>query len=367
MSDKMKLVKDDLVKAFSTGVSYMMPVVVVGGICLAMSLVGGEPTPGKGIVVTNPFMLNLGAIGSAGLGMMIPVLAAYIAYSIAGKPGLTPGVITGFMAATPLGESHVVTGFLGAMLLGIMSGYVAKWIKGWKVPKALMPVMPIMIIPIVSSIIVGMIYLYILIGPIGVAMKWLVTMLSNMQGSSGVILGLIVGAMAAFDMGGPVNKTATAFTLALMAEGIYGPNGAYRIACAIPPLGIALSTFVSQRKWAEDERRMGTSAAFMGLIGITEGAIPFAVKNLKTVLPSIIIGSAVGAGLAMIHGVESMVPHGGLIAIAGVNKAPMWYVIDMAIGVIVTAICLHILRPNISEAVKKEPAKKSITSDMNKA
>jgi len=112
---------------------------------------------------------------------------------------------------------------------------------------------------------------------------------------------------------------------------------------------------------------MGTSAAFMGLIGITEGAIPFAVKNFKTVLPSIIIGSAVGAGLAMIHGVESMVPHGGLIAIAGVNKGALWYVIDMAIGVIVTAICLHVLRPNISEPVKKEAAKKPVISDMNKA
>ncbi|QGY32116.1 PTS fructose transporter subunit IIC [Pantoea cypripedii] len=367
MSDTMKTIKDDLVKAFSTGVSYMMPVVVVGGICLALSLVGGEPTPGKGIVVTNPFLLNLGAIGSAGLGMMIPVLAAYIAYSIAGKPGLTPGVVTGFMAATPLGEAHVVTGFLGAMLLGILSGYVAKWVKTWKVGKVLMPVMPILIIPIVTSCLVGMLYLYVLIGPIGMAMKWLVAMLSNMQGGSGLVLGLILGAMAAFDMGGPVNKTATAFTLALMAEGIYGPNGAYRIACAIPPLGIALSTFISRRKWAEDERRMGTSAAFMGLIGITEGAIPFAVKNLKTVLPSIIIGSAVGAGLAMIHGVESMVPHGGLIAIAGVNKGAMWYVIDMAIGVIITAVCLHILRPNISEVVKKEPAKKPVTSDLNKA
>lgn len=367
MSDKMKTIKDDLVKAFSTGVSYMMPVVVVGGICLALSLVGGEPTPGKGIVVTNPFLLNLGAIGSAGLGMMIPVLAAYIAYSLAGKPGLTPGLVTGFMAATPLGEAHVVTGFLGAMLLGILSGYVAKWVKTWKVGKVLMPVMPILIIPIVTSCLVGMLYLYVLIGPIGIAMKWLVSMLSNMQGGSGLVLGLILGAMAAFDMGGPVNKTATAFTLALMAEGIYGPNGAYRIACAIPPLGIALSTFISRNKWAEDEKRMGTSAAFMGLIGITEGAIPFAVKNLKTVLPSIIIGSAVGAGLAMIHGVESMVPHGGLIAIAGVNKGAIWYVIDMAIGVIVTAICLHILRPNISDAVKNETVKKTITSDMNKA
>ncbi len=364
MSNNMKVIKDELVKAFSTGVSYMMPVVVVGGICLSLSLVGGEAVPGKGIVVTNPFLLNLGAIGSAGLAMMIPVLAAYIAYSIAGKPGLTPGLITGFMASTPLGDDRVVTGFLGAMLLGILSGYVAKWIKTWKVGKALMPVMPILIIPIVSTCLVGMLYLYVLIGPIGVAMKWLVAMLSNMQGGSGLVLGLILGAMAAFDMGGPVNKTATAFTLALMAEGIYGPNGAYRIACAIPPLGIALSTYISHRKWAEDEKRMGSSAAFMGFIGITEGAIPFAVKNLKTVLPSIIIGSAVGAGLAMLHGVECMVPHGGLIVLAGVNKAPMWYVIDMAIGVIVTAICLHVLRPNVNEAVKKEAVKKPVTSDI---
>lgn len=349
MSDTIKTVIDDLVKAFSTGVSYMMPVVVVGGICLALSLAGGEATAGKGMVVTNPFLLNLGAIGSAGFAMMIPILSGYIAYSIASKPGLTPGMVTGFMASTPLGEAHVVTGFLGAMLLGVFSGYAAKWVKMWKVSNTIKPIMPILVIPIVSTFIVAMIYIYVLVGPIGIVMKGLVTMLSNMQGGSALLLGLIVGAMAAFDMGGPVNKTATAFTLALMAEGIYGPNGAYRIAVAIPPLGLALSTFISPRKWAEDEKRMGTSAAFMGLIGITEGAIPFAVKSLKTVLPSIIIGSAVGAGLGMLHGVECMVPHGGLIVIAAVNKAPLWYAIDMAVGVVVTAICLHLLRPDIQE------------------
>ena len=352
MSDTMKSIVNDLTKAFSTGVSYMMPTVVVGGIFLALSLAGGDATAGKGMVVNNPFLQNVGAIGSAGFAMMIPILSGYIAYSIAGKPGITPGMITGFMANTPIGENHVQTGFLGAMLLGVFCGFLARWVKKWKVNDTVRAIMPILIIPIVTTFVVSMVYIYILLTPIGLLIAWLIQLLSGMQGGSALILGLILGAMAAFDMGGPINKTATGFTLALMAEGIYGPNGAYRIAVAIPPLGIALSTFVSRRKWGADDRHMGPSAAFMGLIGITEGAIPFAVKGLKTILPSIIIGSAVGAGLGMAHGVECMVPHGGLIVIAAVNKAPMWYAIDMAIGVVVTAICLHVLRPDLDKEEK---------------
>ena len=346
MSDNMKSIIQELTKAFNTGVSYMLPVVVVGGIFLAISLAGGKPGE-NGMEVTNPFLQNLGVIGMAGMTMMIPVLAGYIAYSIAGKPGLIPGI-----ANTPFGDSHVQTGFLGAMLMGVLSGYMAKWIKKWKVPNNLKAIMPILVIPIISTFVISMIYFYIIAEPIAIFIRWLIEVLGNMQGGSAVLLGIIVGAMAAFDMGGPVNKTATAFTLALMAEGIYGPNGAYRIAVAIPPLGLAISTFVSRRKYTADERNLGISAGFMGLIGITEGAIPFAVKSLKTVLPSIIIGSAVGAGLGMYHGVECMVPHGGLIVIAGVNQAPLWYAIDMFIGAIVTAICLHILRPNIDEKTK---------------
>lgn len=351
MSDNMKSVIQELTKAFNTGVSYMLPVVVVGGIFLAISLAGGEPGA-NGMEVTNPFLKNLGVIGSAGMAMMIPVLSGYIAYSIAGKPGLIPGLIVGYIANTPFGDSNVQTGFLGAMLMGVMSGYLARWIKKWKVPTNLKAIMPILVIPIVSTFIISMIYFYIIATPIAIFIHWLIEVLGNMQGGSAVFLGIIIGAMAAFDMGGPVNKTATAFTLALMAEGIYGPNGAYRIAVAIPPLGLALSTFVSRRKYTADEKNLGISAGFMGLIGITEGAIPFAVKSLKTVLPSIIIGSAVGAGLGMYHGVECMVPHGGLIVIAGVNQAPLWYAIDMFIGAIVTAICLHILRPNIDSNAK---------------
>ncbi len=352
MSGEIKGYVNDLTKAFNTGVSYMMPVVVVGGIFLAFSLAGGDVTAGKGMVVTNPFLQNIGSIGTAGFAMMIPILAGYIAYSIAGKPGIAPGMITGFIANTPIGDNHVQTGFLGAMLMGVMCGFLGRWVKKWDVGNTLKVIMPILILPIFTTFVVAMVYIYVLVEPIGWIMRGLIDMLSGLQGGSALILGLIVGAMAAFDMGGPVNKTATAFTLALMAEGIYEPNGAYRIAVAIPPLGVGLSTFISRKKWEQADRQMGLSAIFMGLIGITEGAIPFAVKSLKTVLPSIIIGSAVGAGLGMIHGVQCMVPHGGLIVLPAVSHAAAWYAIDMAIGVLVTALCLHVLRPTVSQKDK---------------
>ena len=349
MASTAKTIVSDLTKAFNTGVSYMMPVVVVGGICLALSLAGGDATAGEGMVVKNPFLKNLGAIGMAGFTVMIPVLAAYIAYSLAGKPGIAPGMITGLLANTPFGEDHVQTGFLGAMLMGILCGYLARWVKKWPVGATLKVIMPILIVPIVTSLVVGFLYIYVLVEPIGWVMTGLIGMLKGLQGGSALVLGLIIGAMAAFDMGGPVNKTATAFTLALMAEGIYEPNGAYRIAVAIPPLGIGLSTFLSRKKWEATDRQMGISAIFMGLIGITEGAIPFAVKSLKTVLPSIIIGSAIGAGLGMVQGVQCMVPHGGLIVLPAVSVGAGWYALDMLIGTLVTALCLHILRPNLKE------------------
>lgn len=349
MSNQLKKVFKELTKAFNTGVSYMLPTVVVGGVFLAIALATGEATD-KGMVVSNPFFANLETIGSAGFAMMIPVLAGYISYSIAGKPGIAPAMIAGYIANNPVGTNNVQTGFLGAMIVGIFAGYVVKWIKKWKVNDMIRSIMPVLIIPILASMIVCLAYIYILATPLGFVMKWLTDMLGSMQGGSALILGLVIGAMTAVDMGGPINKTASAFTMALMAEGLYGPNGAFRIAVAIPPLGIFLSTLISRRKYSSDERKLGLTAGFMGLIGITEGAIPFAVKNLKTVLPAIIIGTSVGAGLGMLHGVECLVPHGGLIVLATVN-GKLWYVVDMMIGVIVTAILLHLLRPNLDKEV----------------
>lgn len=339
----------DLVKAFNTGVSYFLPAVVIGGVFIAFALASGTPDK-TGMVVTNQFMKNLNVIGMAGMTMMIPMLAGYIAYSLAGKPGLAPGMIAGYVANTPVqvGQNNVSTGFLGAMLMGILVGYFCRWMKSWKVGNTIKTIMPVLIIPILSSLVCIMAYLYILVGPLGAVMTTLTSMLKNMQGGSAILLGIVIGLMTAFDMGGPVNKTASAFTMALMAEGIYGPNGAFRVAVAIPPLGMALSTFISRKKYDDAEKQLGITAAFMGLIGITEGAIPFAVKDIKRVLPAIMIGSAVGAGLAMMHAVDCFVPHGGMIVVLATNK-PLLYTIDMVIGVVVTAVLLHFLKPNLNE------------------
>ncbi len=337
----------ELRKAFNTGVSYMIPTVVVGGIFLAIAL-GTGTTGESGMEVSNQFMKNLNDLGSAGFAMMIPVLSGYIAYSIAGKPGLAPGMILGYVANNPVGSQQVTTGFLGAMVLGVATGYFVKWCKTWKVPQTIATIMPILIVPIVTTFVLGVIYIYIISVPIGMAMSWLVNTLSGMTGGNAIVLGLIIGAMTAVDMGGPINKTATAFTLALMAEGVYGPNGAHRIAVAIPPLAMAISTLIDRKKYNNEDRDLGISALFMGLIGITEGAIPFAIKDMKHVLPAIIIGSAIGGAMGMANGVEALVPHGGLIILPVVN-GKLWYVISMLVGTLVAVAILHFTKPNLEE------------------
>lgn len=312
-----------------------------------MSLATGKPGEG-GMETTSQFMQNMLDIGVGAFAIMIPLLSGYIAYSIAGKPGLAPGMVLGYVANNPIGEAQVKTGFLGAMLLGVLAGYFVKWCKTWKVNNTVRTLMPIIIIPILSVFTLGMLYIYVISVPIGAAMTWLVATLSEMQGGSAILLGLIIGAMTAIDMGGPINKTATAFTLALMAEGIYSPNGAHRIAVAIPPLAMAISTIIDRKKYSKEDKDLGMSALFMGLIGITEGAIPFAVKDMKRVLPAIIIGSAVGGALGMINNVEALVPHGGLIILPVVN-GKLWYFLAMLIGTLVSVAILHFTKPNLPE------------------
>ncbi|MBF0777293.1 PTS fructose transporter subunit IIC [Streptococcus cuniculi] len=337
----------DLQKAFNTGVSYMLPSVVVGGVFIALSLATGKPGEG-GMEVSGQFMQDLLDLGVAGFSIMIPLLAGYIAYSIAGKPALAPAMILGYVANNPIGSAQVKTGFLGAMLLGVLTGYFVKWCKTWKVTPTIRTLMPILIIPILTVFLLGMLYIYVISVPIGAAMTWLVATLGELQGGSAIVLGLIIGAMTAVDMGGPINKTATAFTLALMAEGIYAPNGAHRIAVAIPPLAVAISTFIDRKKYTKEDRDLGMSAFFMGLIGITEGAIPFAVKDMKRVLPAIIIGSAVGGALGMMNNVEALVPHGGLIILPVVN-GKLWYFLAMLIGTLVSVAIIHFTKPNLAD------------------
>lgn len=339
----------------------MLPAVVVGGVFLAVALSTGTATD-SGMEVTNAFMKNLLALGSAGFAMMIPLLSGYIAYSLAGKPGIAPAMILGYVANNPIGENDIKTGFLGAMILGVAVGLFVKWCKTWKVPATIRTIMPILIVPVLTILTLGLVYIYVIATPVGAAMDWLVRVLGDLQGGNAVILGLIIGAMTAVDMGGPINKTATAFTLALMAEGIYAPNGAHRIAVAIPPLAMAVSTFIDRRKYNAEEKDLGISAFFMGLIGITEGAIPFAVKDIKRVLPAIIIGSAIGGGLGMLNQVEAMVPHGGLIILPVVNNK-LWYVISMFVGVLVSVLILHFTKPNLHQVDQSNNAETTVEAN----
>jgi PTS system fructose-specific IIC component len=340
----------DLLKAFNTGVSYFIPVVVVGGVFYAFSLLGATADSTSGMVATNPFMLNLQAIGNSGLKVMIPVLAAYIAYSFGGKPALAPGFVLGYLANNMADSGITSTGFLGAMFLGVAVGYWVKWMKTWKVSKTIHTIMPILVMPILTTFVFGLLYIYILALPLGMFMNWLTVILGNLQGGSAAVLGIVIGLMTAFDMGGPVNKAASTFTMALMTTtpALYIPNGAFRVAVAIPPLACGIASFIARNKYDDADRQIGISAIFMGLIGITEGAIPFAVKDLPHTLPGIMIGSAVGACLAMVQGVECYVPHGGMIVAFATNNIGL-YTLDMAIGTFVAVFILIIMKPNLKK------------------
>lgn len=286
------------------GVSFMVPFIVVGGLLMAIALtLGGEATS-KGLVIPDDsFWKSIENIGSLAFSFMVPILAGYIAVSIADKPGLVPGMIGGAIAADgSFYGSDAGAGFLGGIVAGFIAGYIAKWIKNIKVPKAMVPIMPIIIMPIISSLIVGLIFIFLIGAPIASIFEGLTTWLKSMQGTNIIILALIVGAMIAFDMGGPVNKVAFLFGSALIAEGNYAVMGMVAVAVCTPPIGLGLATFINKRKFNKGEIEMGKASFTMGLFGITEGAIPFAAQDPFRIIPSNMIGAMVAAVIAVIIG-----------------------------------------------------------------
>lgn len=341
----------EMQRALLSGVSFMMPLVVAGGLMLAISLATGEKTD-TGIKVASGLMLNLNVLGKAAFTMMIPVLGGYIAYSIAGKPGLAPGMILGYVANNAVGDSGVKSGFLGAMLLGLASGYFVKWMKGFKVNKTIKTIMPILIIPTVSVLVLGLAYIYVISEPLSLVMNNLTVFLGNMNGTNKVLLAICIGCMNAFDMGGPVTKSVSMFTLALMNEGIYEPNGMFRITVAIPPIGIFLASVLFKNKFTEGDKNAALVAGLMGCIGITEGAIPFAVSDFKRVIPSTMVGASVGAIIGAIGGVKCYVPHGGFVVLPVVDEK-LWFIAAIVIGSLVTALMLGMLRPKVQEVQSK--------------
>ncbi|MFI3134778.1 fructose-specific PTS transporter subunit EIIC [Staphylococcus warneri] len=327
------------------GVSFMVPFIVVGGLLIAIALtLGGHPTSEGLKIPDDSFWKAIENIGKLSFGFMVPILAGYIAYSIADKPGLVPGMIGGAIAADgSLYGSEAGAGFLGGIVAGFIAGYVAKWIKNIRVPKAMAPIMPIIIIPILASLVVGLIFIFLIGAPISGIFTALTGWLKGMQGANIIILALIIGAMIAFDMGGPVNKVAFLFGSALIAEGNYAVMGMVAVAVCTPPIGLGLATFVQKHKFNHAEQEMGKASFTMGLFGITEGAIPFAAQDPLRIIPSNMIGAMVAA----MGGVGDRVAHGGpIVAVLGGIDHIIWFFIAVIIGSLVTMITILILKRN---------------------
>ncbi|MGW7824978.1 fructose-specific PTS transporter subunit EIIC [Streptomyces puniciscabiei] len=328
-------------KALMNGVSYMIPFVVVGGLLIAVSLALGGHATAKGYVIPDgTFWAHVNAIGGIGFQLMIPVLSGYIAYAIADRPALVPGMIGGWIANTgALYGSKAGAGFIGAIVTGFLAGYLVLGIKKVRVPRFVQPVMPIIVIPIVATTVLGLFFVYVIGKPISWVFEHLTSWLGGMTGTSAILLGAILGLMIAFDMGGPVNKTAFLFGAGLIASGNQTVMGMCAAAIPVMPLGQGLATLIRRRLYTEQERETGLAALFMGCFGISEGAIPFAAARPAQVIPANMLGGAVAGAVAGLAGVKDAVPHGGpVVAVLGaVSGVPMFFV-AVVIGSVVTAL-----------------------------
>ncbi|TCL76454.1 PTS system unknown substrate IIC component (Fru family) [Hydrogenispora ethanolica] len=323
-------------KHLLTGVSYMLPVVVVGGLCMALAKILGGPLVGDQ-VDTIPWMIN--SIGAAAMTFVVPVLAAGVAYSIADRPGIAPGLFMGLIA------TNIKAGFLGGVLGALLVGYLLLWLKDHlKMPKSMQGLKSIMVLPLLSSLIIGLLMMGLLGKPIAIFQEAILSWMKAMQGGSRFVLGAIIGAMMGFDLGGPVNKTASLFTNALLAEKVYGPEAIKIIGGMVPPLGVALSVLLTRKKYTRAEVESAKAAFPLGLCFITEGVLPFAASDPLRVIPACTIGAAVAGGLALMWGAGSPLPHGGVFAIPFMEH-PVQFIIALIIGSVVTAALLSLFKP----------------------
>lgn len=327
-----------LKQALLCGVSHVVPFVACGGILIAVAVGFAPMRPGVGPDFTTVPMLRLiHTLGETTFALVAPVLAGYIAFGWADRPGLVPGFVGGAIA-------HAVgAGFLGAIVAGFLAGFVVQQLKRMPLHRLVRPVMPILILPVLSTLVVGGLLLLVLGPPIKALMEGLTTGLRQLGSHHQILLGLVLGSMIAFDMGGPVNKAAFFFGAALIHEGHPEVMGACAAAICIPPLGLGLATLLRPRQWSSQERDSGIAALAMGAIGITEGAIPFAAADPFRVIPAIMAGSSLGAVIALLAGVRDQAPHGGLIVLPVIDHR-IAYLLAIAAGSLLAAVLVNVLR-----------------------
>ncbi len=328
-----------------TGVSYMLPMVVAGGLCVALSLIFGI----NAYEVPGSLAAALHEIGGdTAFKLMVPILAGYIAFSIADRPGLVPGMIGGMLA------DSTKAGFLGGILAGFLAGYIAKFIsRKLKLPQSLESLKPILIIPLFASLITGLIMIYVIGTPVAAVMSWLTAWIQESgQTDTGIILGAILGIMMCSDMGGPINKAAYAASVALISKGLYMPIAATMAAGMVPPLAVGLATLLARRKFAQAERDSGKTALVLGMCFISEGVIPFAARDPMRVIPCCIAGGALTGALCMAIGAQLKAPHGGIfvLAIPGAITPVLGYLLAILAGALVAGIAYAIVkRPESKE------------------
>jgi PTS system fructose-specific IIC component len=347
-------VRDDLL----TGVSYMVPFVTTGGLLLALAFAYGVFLgDGKPMVFdsTKTVAWFLAQAGTAGLTLMIPVLGAYVAYSIGGRPALAPafilsyliqqsdviraaGLVVGFPAAT------VGAGYPGALMVGLVVGAVVYRGRTLDVPRSLKPMMPIVILPVGTTLLLLPVALFFIGVPGAILNNRLTLMLANIAGGRAVLVGTIVGTMMAFDMGGPVNKVAYLFAFDLTRVGIHEPMAAVMVAGMTPPIGLAISNRIAPQRYPSAMYEHSKSSAILGLSFITEGAIPYAASDPLRVIPGLVAGSAVAANISLALGVTMPVPHGGIFVVPFANS-PFAFLGAVLVGSLVTAVTVTVLKP----------------------
>ena len=325
-----------------SGVSNMLPLVVGGGILIAISFMWGINSASADSEQFNQLAAWIKQVGDASFGLMLPILAGYISYSIADRPGLAPGLVGGVLAYN--GGS----GFLGALVAGFLAGAVVNGLKKLfqGLPKSLDGLKPVLLYPLISIFVVGMI-IVVALNPIMSEVNVIITnFLNHLGGANRILLGLVLGMMMAADLGGPINKAAYAFSLAMLEAGNYQIMGAVMTSGMVPAVGVALATSLYKKKFTQEERNAAKANYIMGLSFICEGAIPYAAADPKAIIPSLIIGSGITGALSMFFKVGCPAPHGGVFVLPVVQNAVMFLAV-IAIGVVLTALLIGVLKKDL--------------------
>ncbi|MEG0737334.1 MAG: fructose-specific PTS transporter subunit EIIC, partial [Longicatena sp.] len=325
-----------------SGVSNMLPLVVGGGILIAISFIWGINSADPNGEQFNQIAAWIKQVGDAAFGLMLPILAGYISYSIADRPGLAPGLVGGVLAST--GGS----GFLGALIAGFLAGYVVQGLKKLlkPLPKSLEGIKPVLLYPLISIFVVGMIVVIVL-NPVMKEVNILITnFLNNLGGTNRILLGLVLGMMMAADLGGPINKAAYAFSIAMLQTGNIEIMGAVMTSGMVPAVGVALATNLFKRKFTAEQRDAAKANYVMGLSFICEGAIPYAAADPKVIIPSIITGAGITGALSMLFHVGVPAPHGGVFVLPVVENV-LFFCLVVIIGTIITALMIGLLKKDI--------------------